>query len=298
MALSAEMEGLLTELEKVDPAGAKEQRAILDKFPKLQDGLKGGVMRQSDYDRNMNANKEKLAEATKWTDWAKTNVPIHTQLQKDFAAKEEEIERLKAEVEAKSIAAAAAAGGNVADADKITAAVKAALKEAGGMPTKTELAALIKGATDEQMKDARKDFYEKEIPRNLAFVTAMTTAQNRYFRETGKDMDTAEFSKFMVDNGLSDPARAYDRFMEPTNRKKEIDTEAKRIADEEIAKFKKESGASGIPGSTGPQNPGHLQIRLTEKKADDPLFSQTIELGDNSAAMAAAAELRSEGKVA
>src|ERR1700685_1655183 len=129
MALSAEMEGLLTELEKVDPAGAKEQRAILDKFPKLQDGLKGGVMRQSDYDRQMNSSKEKLAEATRWQDWAKTNVPIHTQLQKDYAAKEEEIERLKAEVEAKSIAAAAAAGGSGADADKIAAAVKTAIKE-------------------------------------------------------------------------------------------------------------------------------------------------------------------------
>jgi hypothetical protein len=305
MALSTEMESLLTELEKVDPAGAKEQRAILDKFPKLQDGLKGGVMRQSDYDRNMNASKDKLAEAEKWQRWAKDNIPIHTQLQKDYAAKEAElerqnaeVERLKSEVEAKSIAAAAAAGGNAGDAEKITAAVKAAIKDAGGMPTKAELAELIRGATDEQMKEARKDFYEKEIPRNLAFVTSMTNAQNRYFRETGKDLDTAEFSKFMVDNNITDPAKAYDRFMEPTNRKKEIETEAQKLADEKVDKWKRENGASGIPGSSGSQGLGHLQIRVTEKKAGDPLFSQDVELGDNTAAMAAAAELRSENKVA
>jgi hypothetical protein len=298
MALSAEVESLLTELEKVDPAGAKEQRAILEKFPKLQDPLKGGVLRQSDYDRQMNASKEKLAEATKWQDWAKTNVPIHTQLQKDYAAKEQEIERLKAEVEAKSIAAAAAAGGNTVDAEKITAAVKEALKSAGGIPTKAELAELIKGATDEQMKEARKDFYEKEIPRNLAFVTAMTNAQNRYFRETGKDLDTAEFSKFMVDNSISDPAKAFERFMEPVNRQKAIDDEVKKQVTAKEEELKKQFGAAGIPGSSGSQGMGHLQIRVTEKKPNDPLFSQDIELGDNAAAMAAAAELRSEGKVA
>lgn len=239
MALTAEVEGLLTELEKVDPAGAKEQRAILEKFPKLQDGMKAGVLRQSDYDRQMNASKEKLAEATKWQDWAKNNIPIHTQLQKDYAAREAEIERLKAEVEAKTIAAAAAAGGNAGDADKILATVKQAIKESGGIPTSAELAKLIDDATEKRMDGARRDFYEKEIPRNLAFVTAMTTAQNRYFRETGKDMDTAEFSKFMVDNQITDPAKAYDRFMEPTNRKKEIETEAQKIADEKIKKFKR-----------------------------------------------------------
>jgi len=299
MALSAEVENLLAELEKVDPAGAKEQRAILDKFPKLQDGLKGGVMRQADYDRNMNANKEKLAKVDEWKRWADTNMPIHQQLQSDYAEKVAEIERLKAEVQAKSIEAAAAAGGSGADAEKISAAVKAAIKDAGGMPTKSELAALIKGATDEQMAGARKDFYEKEIPRNLAFVTAMTTAQNRYFRETGKDMDTTEFSKFMVDNNISDPAKAYEKFMDPINRQKTIDEEVKKAREDEREKVKKElGGASGIPGSSGPQNPGHLQIRITEKKPNDPLFSQDIELGDNAAAMAAAAELRQEGKVA
>jgi hypothetical protein len=298
MALSAEVEGLLTELEKVDPAGAKEQRAILEKFPKLQDGMKAGVLRQSDYDRQMNASKDKLAETEKWQKWAKDNIPIHTQLQKDYAAKEAEIEKLKAEVEAKTIAAAAAAGGTGADADKILATVKQAIKESGGIPTSAELAKMIDEATEKRMEGARKDFYEKEIPRNLAFVTAMTNAQNRYFRETGKDLDTTEFSKFMVDNQITDPAKAYDRFMEPTNRKKEIETEAQKIADEKIKKFKEEAGASGIPGSSGAQGMGHLQIRVSEKKPNDPLFSQDIELGDNAAAMAAAAELRAEGKVA
>jgi hypothetical protein len=298
MALSAEMEGLLTELEKVDPAGAKEQRAILEKYPKLQDGMKGGVMRQSDYDRQLNASKDKLAEAEKWQRWAKDNIPIHTQLQKDYAAKEAEIERLKAEVEAKSIAAAAAAGGNAGDADKIVESVKKAIKDSGGIPTAAELAKMIDDATEKRMEGARKDFYEKEIPRNLAFVTSMTNAQNRYFRETGKDLDTAEFSKFMVDNNIADPAKAYDRFMEPHNRQKAIDEEVKKQVAVKEDELKKQYGASGIPGSSGSQGLGHLQIRVTEKKAGDPLFSQDVELGDNAAAMAAAAELRSEGKVA
>jgi hypothetical protein len=302
MALTQEVEGLLAELEKVDPAGAKEQRAILEKFPKLQDSLKGGVMRQSDYDRQLNANKAELEKNKKFTDeilaWEKRERPNHDRLLKEYGEAQEKIAKLESEVEAQTIAAAAAAGGNTADADKILATVKQAIKESGGMPTATELAKMIDDATEKRMEGARKDFYEKEIPRNLAFVTAMTNAQNRYFRETGKDMDPAEFSKFMVDNGISDPAKAYDRFMEPVNRKKEIDTEAKKIADAEIEKFKKENGAGGIPGSTSAQGMGHLQIRVSEKKPNDPLFSQDIELGDNAAAMAAAAELRSEGKVA
>jgi hypothetical protein len=157
---------------------------------------------------------------------------------------------------------------------------------------------MIDSATEKRMEGARKDFYEKEIPRNLAFVTSMTNAQNRYFRETGKDLDTAEFSKFMVDNGISDPAKAYDRFMEPVNREKDIEARAKKMADEKVEEWKKANPASGIPGSTGPQGTGHLQIRMKDPSAHDQLFKQDVELGDNQAAMAAAAELRTEGKVA
>jgi len=298
MALSTELEALLAELEKVDPAGAEEQRTILEKHAGFQKPMQEALLRQSDYDRKMNENKAAVEDGKKMREWAKTNVPIHEQLRKDYEASQAEIEKLKAEVEAKSIAAAAAAGGNQADADKITAAVKAAIKDAGGMPTSTELAKMIEDATEKRMEGARKDFYEKEIPRNLAFVTAMTNAQNRYFRETGKDMDPAEFSKFMVDNGITDPAKAYDRFMEPVNRQKAIDEEVKKQVAAKEDELKKQYGAAGIPGSTSAQGMGHLQIRVTEKKPNDPLFSQDIELGDNAAAMAAAAELRSEGKVA
>jgi hypothetical protein len=39
-----------------------------------------------------------------------------------------------------------------------------------------------------------------------------------------------------------------------------------------------------------------LQMRFNAKDKNDPLFGATVELGDNSAAAAAAAELHAEGK--
>lgn len=293
MALSAQLETLLTELEKIDPVGAKEQRTILEKHAGLQKPVQEAMLRQSDYDRFMNDNKAKLKHADEVADWFKKNKPVHEQLQRDYAELAEQKSRLEAEVQTKAaeLAARAAAGGG--DGGNPEAVAKAVMDKLGGsLATKAEVARLVAEETEKQAGAARDRFYKEDVPAALAYNTAMMEASWRYRDEFGKSINRAEFAKFMVDNKIGDPIEAYERYTEKDRRDKEIEAEVTRRTDE----AKKKIQAEYVPGSSGSQGLGHLQLRVSKKEANDPLFSQDIQLGDNAAAMAAAAELRNEGR--
>ena len=287
MALNEALEALLKTL----PADVQaEQRKILEKVPSLGEGW----LRQSDYDRFLNENKGKLSKYDETMEWYRKTKPVHEQLTKDLTEAQERATRLEAEVAAKSAeaaAAAAAAGGGNVDAEKVSKAVMDALGKS--IPTKTELAALIADETKKQADAARDKFFKEDVPAALGFQTAMVDVQWKYRDEFGKSLNRIEFAKFMTENKLSDPIEAYEKYTEKERREREIETEVKKRTEEAEKKMK----AEFVPGSTGAQGTGHLQVRISEKKPGDALFGQDIELGDNAAAMAAAAELRGEGKI-
>jgi hypothetical protein len=276
MALSEALETLIKTL----PAEVQaQQRAILEKHPALGEGW----LRQNDYDRFLNENKGKLSKYDETMDWYKRTKPVHDQTVADLKEAQEKAARLEA-------ASAAAGGGNV-DAEKVAKAVMENLGKT--MPTKTELATLIAEETKKQADSARDNFFKSDVPQALGFMTAMNDVQWKYRDEFGKSMDRVEFAKFMTENKLSDPIEAYERYTEKDRRAREVKAEVDKQLEEEKKKLRSEF----VPGSTGSQGTGHLQIRVSEKKAGDPLFGQDIELGDNAAAMSAAAELRAEGKL-
>lgn len=287
MALNAALEELLKTL----PADVQtQQRAILEKHPALGEGW----LRQADYDRQMNEGKAKIKNAEEVQDWFKRTKPVHEQVVKDLNEAQEKISRLEAEVTAKAAEAAAAiaaAGGGSADAEKVAKAVMDNLGKT--IPTKAELASLIATETEKQANAARDKFFKEDVPATLTFITGMNDVQFRYRDEFGKSLDKKEFSKFMTDNKIADPIEAYEKYTEKARHDKELESERVKIREEERLKLKSEF----VPGSTGSHGTGHLQVRISEKKAGDPLFGQDIELGDNSAAMAAAAEMRAEGKL-
>ena len=287
MALNAALEELLKTL----PADVQaQQRAILEKVPTLGEGW----LRQNDYDRFLNENKGKLSKYDETMDWYKKTKPVHEQTLKDLADAQDKAARLEAEVTAKATelaAAKAASGEGGGDPKAVAAAVMEALK--GQIPTKAEISQLVADKTKEQADAARDNFFKNDVPAALGFQTAMVDVQWKYRDEFGKSLNRIEFAKFMTDNKLSDPIDAYEKYTEKERREREIATEVKKRTEEAEKKMR----AEFVPGTTGPQGTGHLQVRISEKKPGDALFGQDIELGDNAAAMAAAAELRGEGKL-
>lgn len=287
MALKAELEELLKTL----PADVQaQQRAILEKHPTLGDGW----LRQADYNKFMNEGQDKLKRYDETMDWYKRTKPVHDQVVTDLAASQAEVERLKAEVASKAAEAAAAkaaSGEGATDPAAVAKAVLEAIK--GTIPTTAEIGKLIADETDKQAKAAREKFFKEDVPPALAFQTGMNEVQWRHRDEFGKPLNRVEFAKFMTENKINDPIEAYERFTETPR----LEAKLKAAKDEGIAEGKKQAAAEFVPGSTGAQGLGHLQVRITEKKTGDPLFGQDVELGDNAAAMAAAAELRNEGRV-
>lgn len=308
MALSAELEALCAELEKVDSAAGKEQRALFEKFPSLQKPTQEGVMRQSDYDKKMNESKKEIEYGKTMRDWADKNVPKFDEMKAErdtaLAAQkkaEEAATKAQKDLETKIATAAKEAG---VDPDQLATAVRA--KMAGEYLTKAELATLLSTESDKlvdgKVKAATDKFYSEDVPRLAGLNAALTEAQNRFHDEFKDYLDPEAYTahlaaagdKYQTD-GRFDRKKAYEAFVtqkrSESNMAAEIEKRAKERADAILA----ERGVSGnFPGTSGA--PGPIQVRLSAKDPNDTLFGGKMELGDNSAAAAAAAELHAEGK--
>lgn len=302
MALSQELEDVIAELEKVDPAGAKDYRATLDKYPALQKPIAGHVMRQADYDRNLNSMKGKLERADEIETWYTgpkgKKAYDATLVERDTAiARQKELE---AEVAKKAVAIAAIENAKGGDGKPVDAAVLAEniMKQLSGQIVgKTELTEIAQSEAKKIVGDlfetARKDFYDKDFATSVQWITKMVDVQQQHFEDTGKRLDRKAFAEHMAKGAFDDPEKAYSEFIAPAKRERDIEVEAQKRADKIIA----ERSGTGFPGSSGaPGSGGHLQLRLSKKEAGDPLFGSDASLGDNTLATAAAAELNSEGK--
>lgn len=309
MALSSTLEALCVELEKVDPAAGKAQRELLEKYPSLQKPTEEQRLRQSDYDKKLDENKKEIEYGRTMKTWADNNVPKFDEMkaERDAAVKkaeEAQAKAAKAEKDLQEKVVAAAKEGGV-DPDKLAEAVRA--KIGGEYLSKTEVATIIGAETkklvDPAMKGAVDKFYAEDVPRLAGLNAAMTEGQNRYFAEFKEHLDPEAYvahlsaatgDKYMTD-GKYDRKKVYEAFVvqkrAEVSRAAEIETEARKRADAILA----ERGvSSSFPGTSGP--PGPLQVRFNAKDKSDPLFGAPMELGDNSAAAAAAAELHAEGK--
>lgn len=293
MPLSAALEELVKELEKIDPAAAKAQRELLEKHAVLQKPLEDGVLRQTEFSRKMNDMQKDVDYGKTMKKWADDNVPKYDTIKKERDDAVAEQERLKAEIKKQTEAAAAAAlaagDGKGFDPKAVAAAVFAKIQEEGGFASKTEIADEIKKVT-ESVDKARTAFFETTFPQAAKWQSEMTSVQLQYRDEAGKLLDMTAFSKFMTDGKFTSPAAAFEKFMEPERTAKKNQADAEKRFNDLMA----ERGKNTFPGSSG--EPGHLQVRMAKKDSKDTLFSQDVSLGDGSLAAAAAAELNNEGK--
>lgn len=302
MALSQELEDVIQELAKVDPAGAAEFRATAEKFPAIQKPLAERGMRQADYNRRMNEVKEELDGAKSIRTWydGPTGKAAYdrTLTERDTAITKQK--ELEAEVAKKAVAIAAienARGGDGKPVDPaiLTEAIMEKLSTSGRIVGKTELTEIAQAEAKKIVGDlftqARKDFYEKDFASSAQWISSLVDVQQQHFEDTGKRLDRKEFAKFMSENKFDDPEKAYTQYVEPIKREKDIEAEAEKRAQAIIAKRSGDGGFPGVSGAPG----GHLQVRLAKHDAKDPLFGEAA-LGDNTLATAAAAELNAEGK--
>lgn len=297
MALTAELEDLIKELEAVDPTAAKAQRALLEQYPVLQKPTQEQRLRQSDYSKKNTELDDARAKFKEHDEWYKQAKPAFDVMKTERDTAVEENAKLKTEQDKKvkeAVAAATAAAGgdpdNPATADKITEAVLAKLGD-GASPAK--IAEVVAAEVKKFGAEQSKAFFETTFPKAARWQANFTSAQLTYYNETKEILDTEKFSKFMTDNKIEDPLKGLEEFMKPIREKKEIDAKVEARFQEVL----KERSQEGVPGASGtPSLPGPMQIRLGKRDPNDSLFSGKGELGDNSGAAAAAAELTAEGK--
>ena len=294
--LSKAMEEMLATMK--DAAAREVFRKQLEEDPAVREHFEGNL-RQSDYDRQMNANKAEVerlkaleADSKKWQDWAKSNVPIHEKLLADHKKLEEEAAELRAKA-AKGGEGGGDGGGHI-DTEGLTSAqiIEKVNQEIAkrGFLSKADLDAALGAAVKAEAETQKKDFLEKTFPSTAAWMTTMNDLQWQHRDEFKSPLDTAAFSKFMVDKGIADPKRAY---VEYTSEARDKVKEAKMR--EEIEKDIRSK--FNLPGSGAPPAPevGPLEARL--RGAKPPVeIPEGINPGDGHLASMAAQELRAEGK--
>jgi len=298
MALHADLEALLSHMEAAD---AEAQRKIFEKNPQLAEGY----LRQADYDRFMNKAKSDITTANekskKWEDWAKVNVPRHESLLKDY----ESVKTRNSELEkAVKDAANKAGGGDMTEAERIALETKI-VEEIGkrGYVTQSDIDKIAADKAKESavaaVKTVADDFFTKTWPSALEVQQQMIEINFDHAQEFGKPLrkeDRIKIAELMKENNITDVKEAYDKFVAADREKKRVDDEvAKRLEEE-----KKKRGDNSLPGVTDAGlEAGHMQMRFSKRAESGAKLElpAEYEIGDNTAASAAAAELRAEGKV-
>jgi hypothetical protein len=292
MALSKAMEEMLSTMK--DEKAREVFRVQLEADPAVRDHFEGNL-RQSDYDRQMNANKAEVERlkgleetAKKWEKWAADNVPKHEKLVTDMAAREAELAELKAKQ------GGGGNGNNGGDnnnrdytgltSEEIIKKVNAEIASKGFI-SKSDLEASLKAAAEAE----RKSFMETTFPSTMAWQNAMIELQFQHRDEFKKPLDPLAFSKFLVEKKISDPKQGYEMFVAEDRGK----LHEARLR-EEIEKDLRSK--MGLPGTGAPPAPemGPLQLRLQGKPPVD--IPEGTSPGDGRMASLAAQELRTEGK--
>ncbi len=291
-----------------------DETKFLDNLVAKIPELKGGGLRQADYNREMNElGKRKkeyddaVAYNTKMTAWADTNVPIFEELVKQGAVAEDgtplwptEKERLAKELEDARKAVVAGADMDPAELDK---RVREIVKAAGGATLEEQKALFASEATkmaeelvNKKYEGWKKDFDEKTIPYTAGFSAQMSLAAHKYERETGEDFTIEkqkELYALMAKEQDFDPRTAMATFMKPTIEKKNMEAEIERRANEKVRAMRSMPGGGDedfIPPTNGaPAVKGAVQRLLEESNEPGDLETAVFAAGRK-----AAQELRTE----
>jgi len=297
MALKKELEDLLASIP--DEKEREEQRKLLEKYPVLSEGY----LRQSDYDRKMNevktdrekeqeallAARKKAAEFQKWYD---ENAPRHTQLMDEFKKLSEKNKDLEEQVRKAAEGSGgggsgSGGGGGEVDETKLMSKVQEEINKRGYV-SKTELGEIVAAEAKKLADQERSSFLKDTLPNVLEWNQKMMDFNYEHRQEFGEPFDRKAFSKFVADNKIEDLDTAYKAFVNDKRTENKIKTETDKRVKEELSKKNfPGSGASPAPSDLGP-----LQLRRAGKGPDGLPEDATL----SAAAMAAAAELRSEGK--
>lgn len=299
MALKPELEALLATIE--DEKDRAEARKLMEKYPT---NFADGYLRQADYDRNMNAAKEARAKeqaevetykanSKKWQDWADRNVPKHEQLTTEYAKVQTERDALKVQVEKAAAAASGGGGGNgggggEVDPEKLMARVNAELATRGYL-TQAETAKIVGEEARKIAAEERKAFFDQTLPNTMSYIFRMNDLAADHKTEFNERFDRAAFAKFQVDSKVDDVDKAYELYVAEKRKDAWKKSETERIT-------RDVSSRQGVPGTGASPAPelGPVQVNRLKKMPDLP---DNAVIGDNSAAMAAAAELRAENKL-
>lgn len=292
MALAKELEELLGTLENEEDR--KSARSLLEKY----EPLRGGYLRQNDYDRKMNEVKTQREQeqdqikkykenSERWQKWSEENVPKHTHLLTEYEkvqARNQELE------EAAKKAAAAAGNGAGGDGAVNEEELQRKIEERIGKRGYLTNQEVMKIATEEAQKLAnqeREKFMKETLPSILDYDQTLFELTLRHRDEFGAMLDRKTFSKFVAEGKFDDLYKAYDQFTAEKKNEKWKEDERKKI--EADLKSKMHFPATGAPPAP------ELGV-IEARKAKVITVPEDSKIGDNAAAYAAAQELRSEGK--
>jgi hypothetical protein len=276
-------------LEKYEPF----QKSLLEKEALEQYRVKTEAERKDEQDRVKRA--EDYVE--QWKTWQETNEPRYNQMLSDY----EKMQLEKEELQKKLQEAVANATLNLnleegeVDQNKLMALVEAQLAQKGYI-SKSEIEKLVntqatKLAHDEAERVANErtdNFMKTTLPMQTRFNTALQSLQLKHYKEFNELLDANELFKYMADNKVDDPSKAYDQMLSPKRTEMEIETRVQKRLEEERKKLP-------VPGTNAPSAPelGPLEMYRTKKM---PHIPDDAEPGSNQLSSLAAQELRAEGK--
>lgn len=295
----------LADLEALGAHMGNEDKTVfenlLQKNPKTAREIIDGRLRQSDYDKNMNLSKAEVTTAKKraqeMQEWYERNEPLHKKALADLGTLEEQRKELEEKYTKQSeefAALAASKGGEGVDAAALQAAIDAQVKKYGYVTQEEfnkisadELQKQVATATDEKIKAAETKLFTETMPGMVMFAMDMGELATEHRQEFGEKLDRKAFSDFMTENKIQDANKAYSAYV--AQRRQDRDFQKK--VDDEVQK--KMSGMQ-VNGDGQQQFAPLMQRGVLQQKIDEENKNSTSNT--SAAAMAAAAELRSEGK--
>jgi hypothetical protein len=316
MALTAAEQKVIDEVVALLPD--EKDKTEMRRLYETQEPVRAHVLRQSEFDRQLNAAKvarekeqQELADVrTRMAGWQKTWDDATKIFGRDWEKRagqmKTELEELpKSRTRVKDledqIAAAAAAGsGNLTDAATVTKLVS---DYVAGRPfvTKDDLQELVKQAANVIADERAQHFYDKDLPGAMEFIMTVQDLQFNHQKEFGTSFNRHEFHKFSKEHDIADPQKAYNEWVA----KQREDAKDKQRR-EDIEKDLRSK--MGIPGE-GVVLPPPASSRVMEILSRPP--GAPAAAGSNghgvtpppalqqeirSASIEAAAELRAEGK--
>lgn len=298
-------EDMVKDLEALGTHMGNEDKTVfenlLQKHPKAAREIVDRGMRQSDYDKKMNLSKSEVEAAKKraqeMQEWYDRNEPLHKKALNDLTSLEEQRKALeeKYNKQAEEFAALAASkGGEGVDEVALAAAIKTQVEKFGYVTQEEfnkiktdELQKQVEASADAKIAAAEKKLFTETMPGMVMFAMDMGDIAIEHRQEFSERLDRKAFSTFMEENKFQDANKAYSAFVADRRNEKKFN---ERVAEEVKQKMSgMQVNGNGYSGDT----PGIMERGVLQQKVDE---ANKTASSTSAAAMAAAAELRTEGK--